>query len=220
MEKLILNVEKRDKKGAKNLREEGKIPAVFYGRKEESTPVSLLEKDFMKIWKKAGESTIVSLHGVGRDVEALIQDVQFHVLTDRPLHVDFYAIEKNRKITVEVPIHFVGESSAEKAGHLLIKVMHEIEVESLPANLPQYVEADLSLLVDVGSQITIKDLKLGVGVEAKDDLNDVVVSVTEAREEEVEAPVEAPDMASIEVEKKGKVLDEESAEATPPPESK
>jgi large subunit ribosomal protein L25 len=221
-EKVILNVEKRDPStsstgrpqensgqgnGVKALRAENKIPAVFYGRKEKSTPITISEKEFQKVWEDAGESTVISLHGVGRDIDALIHDVQFHPVTDKPIHADFYVIEKDRKITVEVPLEFIGEAPAEKAGLVLVKVLHEIEIESLPANLPQHIEVDLGVLVDAESQILIKDLKLPEGVSAIAESEEVVVSVTEAREEELETPSEAPDMASIEVEKKGKSED-------------
>ena len=109
---MTLNVEKREKNGIKTLREGGKIPAVFYGRKEESTPISVLEKDFQKVWGEAGESTIISLHGASRDIDAIIHDVQIHPVTDRPLHIDFYVIEKDRKLTVDVPLEFIGEAPA------------------------------------------------------------------------------------------------------------
>jgi large subunit ribosomal protein L25 len=210
-EKLILNVEKRNPStgsgqgnGIKALRTLGKIPAVFYGRKESSTPIAILEKDFQKIWSSAGESTVISLHGVDKDIDALIHDVQLHPVTDRPIHADFYVIEKDRKIEVPVPLEFIGEAPAEKAGLVLVKVMHEIEVESLPSNLPQHIGVDLTVLIDAESQILVKDLKLPEGVKASADPEEVVVSVTEAREEEPETPSEAPDMDSIEVEKKGK----------------
>lgn len=209
MEKFTLNIEKRGKNGLDALRAGGKVPAVFYGRKEESTPISISEKDFLKTWGEAGESAVVSLNGAGFDIDALIHDVQVDPVTERPIHVDFYAIEKDRKITVEVPIEFVGEAPAEKAGLVLVKVLHEIEVESLPANLPQHIEVDLEVIIDIQSQILIKDLKFPEGVKATAESEEVVVSVNEAREEEPEAPVEAPDMASIEVEKKGK--DEEAS---------
>jgi len=211
MEKLILNVEKREKRKE---RTPGRIPAVFYGRKEESTSISILEKDFLKVWKEAGESSIISLHGIGKDVDAIIQDVYFHPVTDRPLHADFYVIEKDRKLTVDVPIEFIGESPAEKAGLVLVKVMYEIEVESLPANLPHQIDVDLTKVIDANSQILVKDLKFGEGVEPTADPDDVVVSVSEAREEEIEVAPEGPDMASIEVEKKGKAeIDEEDGPA-------
>lgn len=204
MEKMTLNVEKREKNGIKTLREGGKIPAVFYGRKEESTPISVLEKDFQKVWGEAGESTIISLHGAGRDIDAIIHDVQIHPVTDRPLHIDFYVIEKDRKLTVDVPLEFIGEAPAEKAGFVLAKALHEIEVESLPANLPQYIEVDVITLIDLESQILIKDLKLPEGVESTAEPEEVVISVNEAREEEPETPTEEPDMESIEVEGESK----------------
>ena len=204
MEKMTLDVEKRSKNGIKTLRVEGLIPAVFYGRKEESTPITISEKDFVKVWKDAGESTVISLHGAGKDVDTLIHDVQLNPVTDRPIHADFYVIEKDRKITVDVPIEFIGEAPAEKMELVLVKVLHEIEVQSLPANLPQEIEVDLSSLVDVQSQILIKDLKLPEGVVATAEPEEVIISVTEAREEEPETPAEAPDMDSIEVEQKGK----------------
>ena len=204
MEKMTLNVEKRGKNGLEGLRSGGFIPAVFYGRKEESTPISISLKEFNNIWKDAGESSVISLHGKDKDVDALIHDVQIDSVTDKPVHVDFYVIEKDRKITVPVQIEFVGESPAEKAGLVLVKVLHEIEVESLPANLPQHIEVDLSVLVDAESQVLIKDLILPNGVVATAEPEEVVTSVSEARQEELEEPTEAPDMSSIEVEKKGK----------------
>jgi large subunit ribosomal protein L25 len=202
--KLTLNVEKRAGNSAYKLRKAGKVPAVFYGRKEESTPISIKEKDFLKVWNEAGESTIISLHGVDKDIDAIIQDVELHPVTDKPLHADFYVIEKDRKIKVDVPLEFTGEAPVEKQGLVVVKVLHEIEVESLPGNLPQHIEVDLSSLVEIESQILIKDLKLPEDVKATLHEDDVVVSVSEAREEEPETPSEAPDMDAIEVEKKGK----------------
>lgn len=215
MEKMTLNVEKREKNGLDSLRKKAKMPAVFYGRKEDATSISVSEKDFKQVWAKAGESTIISLHGLGKDIDAIIHDVQVHPVTGLPLHADFYVIEKDRKLTVDIPLEFIGESPAEKAGLVLVKVLHEIEVESLPANLPQHVEVDLSNLVDIESQILIKDLKLPEGVEATAPADEVVISVNEAREEEIEEPVVAPDIDSIEVEQKGKKEEEAPAEETP-----
>jgi large subunit ribosomal protein L25 len=214
MDKMTLNVKERGKNGIKTLRADGLIPAVFYGRKEESTSISIPLKDFLKVWEGAGESTIISLHGAGKDIDALIHDVQRDPITDKPIHADFYVIEKDRKITVEVSLEFVGEAPAEKAGLILVKVLHEIEVESLPANLPSHIDIDMTTLIDAQSQILIKDLKLPEGVVATAEPEEVVVSVTEAREEEPETPVEAPDMGSIEVEKKGKGEEEGTGDAS------
>jgi large subunit ribosomal protein L25 len=223
MEKMTLNVEKREKMGNLGaLRAADKMPAVFYGRKEKSTPISLLAKDFKKVWKEAGESTIISLHGAGKDVDAIIHDVDVHPVTEEPRHVDFYVIEKDRKIKVNVPIEFVGEAPVEKLGHIIIKVLHEIEVEALPGNLPQSLEVDISSLTELESQILVKDIKKSEGVEFMADPEDVVISVSEAREDEPEPEVVDMDAIEVEGEKKegeeGEAPEEEK-EDTPKEES-
>ena len=87
---ITLNIEKRDKsEDLAKLRKEGKMPAVFYGKKTESTPISVVQKDFIKVWKTAGESDVVTLKG-DKNVDVLIHDVDFDPVTDTPLHVDFY----------------------------------------------------------------------------------------------------------------------------------
>jgi len=112
---LTLKVEKRDSKiKPKALRAEGNIPAVFYGPKEESTPVTISEREFKAAWKKVGESTVLSLEGVGDPKEALIHDVTVHPVTEEPLHADFYVFEEDKILTVKVPLEFVGESPAVK----------------------------------------------------------------------------------------------------------
>lgn len=213
MQKLALKVKKRDKANSlKTLRTKGFLPAVFYGRKEKSTPIFVSAHDFKEIWKKAGESAIVSLHGAGKDIDAVIHDVQVHPVTDEPRHADFYVIEKDRKIKVSIPLEFTGESPAEKLGHILVKVLHEIEVEALPGNLPQSVRVDISPLVELDSQILVKDIKMPEGVKATLDKEEVVISVSEAREDEPEPELEEVDMDAIEVEAKGKEEEEGTEE--------
>ena len=201
---LTLNVEKRDQKASlASIRKAGKMPAVFYGKKEKSTPIMLSYAIFEKTLKDAGESTILHLSGEGIDVDVLIKDVDLNPVTDKPRHADFYAIEKGKKLEIKVPVVFVGVAPAVKdlAG-VLVKVMHEIEIEALPKDLPHKIEVDISSLVGFDSVVTIKDIKVPAGVEIKAKPEEVVASVYEPKEEVVEeVPV---DLASIEVEKKGK----------------
>lgn len=199
-----LKVEKRDlKEGLDMLRKSGKVPAVFYGPKEPSTPIKLTLSDFKKAWKTAGESTVISLEGNGVEAEVLIQDVDLDPVTDVPIHVDFYAIEKGKKLKVDVPLEFIGVSPAVKdLGAVLVKVLHTIEIEALPKDLPHKLEVDISVLVAFDSVSTAKDIKLPAGVTLKTKPEEVVASVYEPKEEVIEvAPV---DLSSIEVEKKGK----------------
>lgn len=199
-----LNVEKREKaKKGVVLRKIGKIPAVFYGKKEKSTPIIVSKSEFKKVWKEAGESSVIDLVGKDIEAEALIYDVDLDPVTDEPRHADFYVFEKGKKIEISVPLEFVGIAPAVKdMGGTLVKVMHEIEIEALPKDLPHNITVDISSLLNFDSQILAKDIKLPQGVVLVTKPEEVVVSVYETKEEVEEAtPV---DLSSIEVQKKGK----------------
>jgi large subunit ribosomal protein L25 len=200
---LTLKVEKRDvKTNVEKLRKTGKMPAVFYGKKEKSTSITVDYAIFEKTLADAGESSIIHLEGDGIDVDVLIHDVDLDPVTDKPRHADFYAIEKGKKLEIKVPIEFIGVAPAAKdLGGVLVKVMYELEIEALPKDLPKDIEVDLSALVNFDSVITVKDIKLPAGVEAKANPEEVVASVYEPKEEVEVAPV---DLSTIEVVKKGK----------------
>ncbi len=218
---LSLQINKRDKlEDLSAMRKNGVMPAVFYGKKEPSTPISIANKDFLKVWKEAGESSVVSLAYDGGSVDALIHAVDFDAVTGVPIHADFYVFEKGRKLEVSVPLEFTGISPAIKdLGGLLVKVMHEVKIEALPADLPHSVSVDISSLIEIGSQILAKDIKLGSGVSLMENLEEVVALVSAPKEEEPEevAPV---DLSAIEVEKKGKEAKEGEAEEAPAGEAK
>lgn len=214
---LKLNVEKRDKsqKGVL-LRKTGKMPAVFYGKKEKSTPIIISKADFKKVWREAGESSVIDLVGKDIEAEALIYDVDLDPVTDEPRHADFYVFEKGKKIEISVPLEFVGVAPAVKdMGGTLVKVMYEIEIEALPKDLPHNISVDISPLANFDSQILAKDIKLPQGVSLVTKPEEVVASVYETKEEiEEVAPV---DLSSIEVQKKGKEAKEgEGAEGEAP----
>jgi large subunit ribosomal protein L25 len=209
---LKINAEKRDvNEDLSEIRKNGAIPAVFYGPKEESTSIKIKLADFLKIYREAGESSVIVLNDGKEDHQALIHEVQIDPISDKPLHVDFYIIEKGKKVNIHVPLVFIGESPAEKnLGGILVKVMHELEIEAMPIDLPHEIQVDISSLVDFESQIHAKDVKIPANVTLLSDPDEVVVLVQEAKEEIIEeAPVEA-DLASIQVEKKGKEETEET----------
>lgn len=212
---ITLKVEKRHKKeDLEALRQGGRMPAVFYGKKEPSTPISVSLFDFTKTYKKAGESSVVVLSGPEIEVESLIHDVTLHPVTGKPTHADFYVFEKGKKLKVAVPIEFTGTAGAIKElGGMLVKVLHDVEVEALPKDLPHKIEVDISSLIDFKSVIAAKDLKLPHGVELAINGEDIIASVSEPKEEieEVTTPV---DLSAIEVEKKGKEAKEGEVGAT------
>ena len=206
---LELAIEKRETCGTKalvKLRASGSMPAVLYGWQEETTPITVSQHDFKNVLKEAGESTVVVLSGIGNTKEALIHDVDVDPITGEPRHADFYIIEKGKAVVVRVPLEFEGSAPAIKElGGTLVKTLHEIEIEALPANLPHNIVVDISSLIDFDSQILAQDIKLPDGVTLVTALTEVVALASEAKEEEEETEETAtPDLESIEVEKKGK----------------
>lgn len=207
---ITLPVTLRDKEtDTKTLRDNGSVPAVVYGPKQEPLHVSVDESTLDKLRREAGESTIIQLEGLKDTVEVLIKEVDFDPVRQRINHADFYAIERGKDMTATVPIHFIGEAPAETTRIGVVnKVLHEIEVTCRPSNLPAHIEVDLSTLVTLEDKILVEDLKIGEGVKIEADPEDPVV-VVGAIKEEAEEDSEPVDMDAIEVEHKGK---EESAE--------
>lgn len=210
---LTLPVEKRTSGSAKAsaFRRAGKVPGIVYGTHYAATPIAMEARLFGKILHEAGEATIVSLSGLGAPLPTLIHDVDFDPITSQPRHVDFYAVTKGEKVEVAVPLLFVGESPAVAVGANLVKVLHELEVEADPMNLPHGITVDLSILAALDDQIHAKDLVLPAGVGLVTEPDEVVALVQAVVEEKEEATVPT-DIASIEIEKKGK----EEEEKTPP----
>jgi large subunit ribosomal protein L25 len=189
------------------LRASGMVPAVFYGRKEASVAISVAKKEVEKAVSQAGESTVISLKGDWGTHDVLVQEVSRHPVTDEVRHVDFYVLEKDRKVKVRVPLQFVGVSPAVKdLGGTLVKVLHDLAIEALPKDLPQTLTADISTLATLDSQVFAKDIVLPAGVTLIEKPQEVVASVATYKEEVIETgPV---DLSAIEVEKKGKVAEE------------
>jgi len=181
---LELEIKARDsKESSDDLREQGVLPAVLYGPKEKATPITIDAKVFERLFKESGETTIVKLKGVGEEKESLIHDVQLHPVTDKPLHADFYVIEKGKKVTLNIPLEFVGQAPAEKAGHIVVKALHEVEIEVAPSELPQQLEVDISKLENVGDHIVASEIPLPKSAELKTSPEEIVVSITAFVEE-------------------------------------
>lgn len=209
---LNLKIEKRDQKDDLNkIREEGKTPAVFYGKGVESTSITVPTIDFVKVWKEAGTSALVNLTGVGEDREVIIQDWEIDPVTNKVLHADFYVVERGKVMEADIPLEFIGVSPAVKnLGGILVKVLHEVRIEVLPKDLPHNIEVDISVLENLDSQIAIEDLKLPKGVTILADPGEIVASISQASEEkESSGPA---DISEIEIEKKGKKKEETDVE--------
>lgn len=204
-----LNGKNRDTKiSLDSLRAQGVIPAVFYGAGSVTTSISIDSKEFDKIFDEVGETHTITLDVEGKKVDALVHEVSRHPISNVPIHVDFLVVDTNKPVEVAIPLEFIGVSEAEKAGGIITKTLHEVEVRALPANIPDVIQVDLSLLVNEESVIHLKDLKFPAGVEFVDEAEKVVASITIAKEEE-ESTISAEDaLAKIAVEKKGKKEEE------------
>jgi large subunit ribosomal protein L25 len=208
---MELTVEKRDAKGsAKTLRDKGILPAVIYGRSQDSTPISIDKKTFEKLYKAAGESSVITIKGLGEDKDALIHEVAFDAVTGHATHADFYTIEKGQTVTVSVPLEFEGTSPAVKdLGGILTKVIHEIELTVQPKDLPQHIVVDISKLATLEDQIKVSDLALPASAELSIDLDEVVAMISVAKEEVEEvAPM---DISQIETSVERGKKEEEAA---------
>jgi large subunit ribosomal protein L25 len=180
------------------LNRDGFIPAVFYGPKEETTSIAISAIEFKKVWREAGESSVITLKGQDGEHEALIQEVDTHPVSGAPRHADFYVIEKGKKVQVNIPLEFEGTSPAVKdLGGLLVKVLHEVEIEAMPKDLPHDLKVDISTLATLDSQILAQDLKLPAGVTLITNPEEVVAAISVAVEEPVDAPTAT--IADIEV---------------------
>lgn len=192
----ILHAEKRNifGKKVKTLREQGVIPAVVYGEGVEAMPLGVQKRDFEKVYREAGESTVVELEVGGKRSNVLIHDVTHDALKGEPEHIDFYALHMDKKIKMKVPLVFTGESPAVKSeGGVFVKVMQEVEIEALPKDLPHELIADISGMNTLESRIFVKDIKVSAGVVIEAHPEDVVALVETPRsEEELVALTEKP----------------------------
>lgn len=200
---LTLDVTKRSKTdNVAHMRSNGMVPGVVYGAKVENTSVVFPKNIFEKVFREARETTTVNLVLDGKTIQVLIHDVQYDPVKGFPMHVDFLAVDADTKTVVSVPLEFAGVAPAQKGGlGNVVKVAHEIEIASLPKDIPQKIIVDLGGLDSLDSQITAGELSLPAGVELMTKKDEILVSITPLHEESESATV---DLASIEVKKKGK----------------
>lgn len=198
---LSLNFIKRNKGESK----EGMLKAVYYNAKEKSESIFINTIEFTKLYRQAGMSSVITLEGEGKKLQAMVQDVSYEPVKYEPIHVDFYIVEKGAKIDANVPLEFIGVSEGVKTfGATLTKVMHDLHIEADAAHLPHSLEVDLSILSEVDSVILVKDIKLPAGVKLYHvDEEEVVASTSPRIEEDLSAPIEG-DISNIEVAEKGK----------------
>lgn len=195
MKIVPLKVKYREETGrsvVKRLRHEGQLPAVVYGKKIDTLPLLVDLKEFKSVLRtEAGLNVILSLEIEGlakkRSETAIIQEIQRDPIKDNYLHVDFQKIAMDEKIQAAIPIVVTGESPGVNAGGVLQHGLWEVQVECLPADLPEHFEIDVSSL-EIGGSVKVGDLPESDKVELVTALDEVLVSVVPPTK--VEIPVE------------------------------
>jgi large subunit ribosomal protein L25 len=220
-ESIELQAQKRELAGKSpnSLRKDGFLPSVVYGHNLEATPIQIKYIDFEKIFKKAGESTLINLKIGDKEEPAVIKDIQRDPVSDKIIHADFYKVNLKEKIKAKVPVVLIGESEAVKAGGVLVKTVNELEVEALPQDLPHELQIDISSLKNFGDHILVKDISVSGKVKIEASPEDVVALVQEPKEEVIEEVV-APSVEDVEVIKKPATEGEGEASSEVPEESK
>ena len=184
-------------KRSRRLLREGKVPAVVYGHNTEATPITLDRLEFQKVYVKSGRTHLVDLVlGGDRTEKVLVREIQTHPRRLGPIHVDFYKVNLQEKIEVEVPVHLVGESAPVKQGDGdILQPMHAIRVDVLPSEIPESFEVDITQLEEIDAEIRVKELRVPAGVTVLEDPEDLVVKIVHKRELKIEEEVPAAEAA-------------------------
>ncbi|MBI2623426.1 MAG: 50S ribosomal protein L25 [Candidatus Liptonbacteria bacterium] len=203
---MQLTAEARTQLGrtVKQLRAKGIIPAELYGRGLENIHLSVPAKEFAKVFKEAGENTVVELVVEGKKHPAMVHEVSRDYLTNEVSHVDFYQVRMDEKITAKIPLEFAGIAPGVRdKGGILNKTLSEIEVEALPGDLPHRLTVDIGALDDINKSLRVKDIGVPKGVRVLVDGEMAVATVTPPLKEEPkpeEATTAAPDLTAVKVE--------------------
>jgi large subunit ribosomal protein L25 len=221
METIVLKAERRKVLGkkVKVLRREGKLPAAIFGHGIETTPITLDMRDASRALSLVGSSTLITIDLEGEKHTALVRERQIDFIYRTLIHVDFQALSMTEKIQTTVSLYYDAEQApaVETYNAILITALEGLEVESLPGDLPDNIEVDVSSLESIGDGIYVKDITPPEGVEILDDPETLIVVATapaaepveEEEEEEIEEELAAEEPEVIE---KGKREEEESEE--------
>ena len=212
-QRLELNAEVREGNGkasVKQLREQGIVPGVLYGRDRETVSV---KAEATEVEDVLGGNAIIDLTlNDGSTQPVMVKEVQRDVITRDLLHIDLYQIALDEVITVDVPVEVVGQAEGEREGGLLNQILREVEIECLPTDIPENIEVDVTEL-DIGDSVDVSDLDVGEDIEVKVDDSETVATVVlpdelDEEEEEEEEELEEPEVIGEEPEEGEEELEE------------
>lgn len=188
---MKVKLDKRQIADLKVLREKGYVPTVIYGGSDYNQLLQINQKE-AKQWVEAGSSHIFEAELDNKDLRFLVHQYQLNPVNGDLLSMDLYLVKAGHKITAMVPIVLTGDSSAiRNHGGELNQEVYQLEVHSLPKDLPESIELDLGVLENIGDSILVRDLKLPAGVEVLLDDTQMIVKVSQPREEEQDVDSQA-----------------------------
>lgn len=188
MDKIVLEATKREVTGkqVKVLRREGKLPAIVYGYGVESMPIVLDHKSSSRILANAESSSLIMISLDGKEYPTLVREKQWDYIRRSLTHVDFQVVSMTELIAAHVRIELIGVSAAVKNfDAILLTGLNELEVEALPANLPESIEIDISGLVNIGDGIFVRDIVVSNDITLLSD-PDAMIAMATARAVEAE----------------------------------
>ncbi|UCH93050.1 MAG: 50S ribosomal protein L25 [Candidatus Aminicenantes bacterium] len=206
---MSIKAESRQEVGkriAKQLRKQGKIPAIIYGENKESIPISIAINDVKAILKgEKGENTVLRIHRDDIEVDAMLKEIQYDYLSDHIIHVDFLRINLDNPVTAWVPVTVTGEPIGVKVEDGIFDfITRDVQVKCLPTKIPKGIEIDVAEL-HAGHSIKAEDMELAEDIQLLSDPQRVICAVTskvkpaaveekpEAEEEAAEVPEEQPE---------------------------
>ena len=212
MANLVLQAEKRvatGKNQVKKIRDQELIPGVIYAKNQENVNVQFTAREFDKILRQAGTSTIITLNIDGEGKDVLIKEYQSHPYKNQYLHVDFQAIDQNQAIRVTVPVVLIGRDDLNADGGVLVQNLDVVEVECLPKYIPQTADVDITN-IQIGENKTIADLDIfnNENITILGEEDEVICSLQEVAEE-AEVEEEATDAADVPTVNETEAKDEE-----------
>lgn len=190
MDKVTLKIYHRNisKKDLKNIRKNNCIPGVIYGNINTNKNIYVDYNTFVKTFKLAGTNTIIDLIDEKNiKIPTIVRSVDFHPVTNKIIHIDFFAVRMDMEIDTTVDISIIGESDAVKLqGGILIYNLEKIDIRCLPSDLIHTIEVDISNIKEIGESIYVKDLKVPSKIKILNNPDEIVVSVVAQTEEKEE----------------------------------
>jgi large subunit ribosomal protein L25 len=182
---VLQATERRDLKHSttNKLRKEGSFPAVVYGRKVQSKPISVNSADFIKAIREAGRNGILTLTVNDEKYSVMLHDIQTDPLKSEVLHADFQVVDMSTEVEVDVNVVLTGDAPGVKEGGVMQQAIHQLSVRALPQDIPSSIEVDVSNL-QIGDTVTVGDINAGGKYEINHEPTETIASILPPKQEE------------------------------------